>query len=72
MINLIALLLPIGIAVFVGFYLYMRYSIAKSLEAKNLTEAVKEVLDVKKDTETRRNDSIDVVNEQLSEFTRKE
>jgi hypothetical protein len=72
MINLIAFGLPVIMVATIGFYLFLRHAIIMKQEVKEMKDAIKEAIDVKKESEERRSDPISVVDERLSEFTRKE
>ena len=72
MMSLLAVSIPVVIVAIIGLYLYLKYSIKKELEAESTNEVVREALDVKKESEIRRNDSMADVDKRMREFTRKE
>jgi len=72
MMSLLAVSIPVVIVAIIGLYLYLKYSIKKELESESTNEAIKEVLDVKKESEIRRNDNMADVDKRMREFTRKE
>lgn len=58
--------LPIAIAILVGYIYYLGKANGKLREqVKNQNNAIKEVVDVKKDIEKRRHDDIDTVCDRL-------
>jgi hypothetical protein len=72
MMSLLAVSIPVVIVAIIGLYLYLKYSIKKELESESTNEAVRETLDVKKESEIRRNDNMADVDKRMREFTRKE
>jgi hypothetical protein len=70
--NLLAIAIPVIIVAIIGIYLYLKNSIKKELEAESTNETMTEALDVKKESEIRRNDSMADVDKRMREFTRKE
>jgi len=72
MMSLLAVSIPVVIVTIIGLYLYLKHSIKKELESESTNEAVRETLDVKKESEIRRNDNMADVDKRMREFTRKE